>query len=469
MKWNFTAAIERTVLICFLCLSAISSVAHAQVPHVEGQLNVSVQQGTIDAEITISNLPREQDHLLMLNAGLNIQHIRSADGETNYYYGLADSPTALSEARAYSIFDYTGKADFAPTPLIWKYTGKFPVISDMADARRKDWKGNVAFNGKTLRADGMQSAWFPQFYNKKTDHRLYEVTYDIQLRCSDCKALYINGNKPVKGQAARLVSTTPVEPLLFLGDFSFSQHGNHLVLDSPSSAAVTEWALVEVQSYQEEISTLMGHPFGTDGLTFLFSTPLSRNDSWGWMSAPTMVEVAHAPNTFDRLLAENTNKRLGSALFVAHELVHLYANQFRPLNSKLSSALSESIAEYISYVVVANKLGEEAERKIAESKLRHIRNAQPQPLSEIFRTSDEVQLLDQFLRYELISGIWIEMEKELGRDTLLAWVNALLTEPTQYTDYAFMQRTLRQTIGDDARADQIITKYFDTTDYLAAH
>jgi hypothetical protein len=82
-----------------------------------------------------------------------------------------------------------------------------------------DWRGNIAFNGTTLRADGIQSAWCPILYDIKTDMRYEKVTYDLDVTCNDCKVIYVNGSPPVSGTNAKVKSNTSQDLTMFAGDF----------------------------------------------------------------------------------------------------------------------------------------------------------------------------------------------------------------------------------------------------------
>ena len=83
------------------------------------------------------------------------------------------------------------------TIMQFKYTGKFPVINNMSNASETgDWKGNIAFNGETIRTDSFQTAWYPILYDIEKDKRHDAITYNIEVTCLDCKSIYVNGSKP---------------------------------------------------------------------------------------------------------------------------------------------------------------------------------------------------------------------------------------------------------------------------------
>src|SRR5690606_13716680 len=122
---------------------------------------------------------------------------------------------------------------YLPKTLHFRYVGKFPVATDTTENfSRKDWKGNIAFNTTTLRTDGRQTAWYPVMYDIANDKDHHRVRYDLEISCSYCTTLYINGSEPIKSKTGRFQSSTPVELSLFLGTYDYSNVGNTFILKS---------------------------------------------------------------------------------------------------------------------------------------------------------------------------------------------------------------------------------------------
>lgn len=456
-----------TLLIPLSLAVGVSAQTAPPVPHITGSMEVSIRRGTIDAELQVSRIPQVQDHRFLLNSGLNIQHIRSADGATNYYYNRSAMPDRFGESLTYTIPDNTGEKNFIPTSLVWKYAGKYPVIAAMDEAARFDWKGNIAFNGRSMRADGMQTAWFPQFYDVENDRHYYRVTYDIQLRCRDCETLYVNGSAPVRGQEGHFVATRPVEPLLFLGNYTIASHGDNQLLGSALAPEEMERGLAAVTRYREHFETLFGQPFDQGGLTFIDTPPVSRNNAWMWVSSPSIVSVTHKKGILTDLLSDDRERQVNEAGFIAHELAHVYFSNFRPFNSDIGLALDESLAEYLSLVIIEREFGQPAAAAVRQEKLQRALKATPPSLTAVLE--GQSKLHGNFVRYELIPAIWLQLEREIGRERMLEWIKVLLTRETRFTDYTFVQQTLREVLGKGTLADKVIEKYFHSTTYLAAH
>lgn len=67
------------------------------------------------------------------------------------------------------------------------YLGMYPVVADSTSGYMgSDWRGNIAFNGYSVRADGMQSNWYPVLYDISTRKRYENLRYDLNINCDDC-------------------------------------------------------------------------------------------------------------------------------------------------------------------------------------------------------------------------------------------------------------------------------------------
>ncbi len=138
--------------------------AQENAPKIKGKVKISIIEGTFDCDLTISNIPTLEDYLIRLNSGMNLLHIKSKK-PNDFVLGFNKSEkdsTSTGESIAYYFPDNTGKGKFLPKELQFRYVGKFPVATDtISNYSKEDWKGNIAFNGYSVRTDGSQSAWYP--------------------------------------------------------------------------------------------------------------------------------------------------------------------------------------------------------------------------------------------------------------------------------------------------------------------
>ena len=203
-------------------------------PHLKGKVKISIKEGTFNCDLTLSNIPKIQDYLIRLNSGMNLLHIRSKKpNDFVVVYDKSDKDsTSTGESSAYYIPDNNRKGKFLPEELQFRYVAKFPVANDtIENFSRQDWKGNIAFNGMSVRSDGSQSAWYPIIYDAKKDIAYDRVVYDIEIICEDCKTIYANGNKPISANSAHLISNEPKEIALFCGNYDFIDDGNITILN----------------------------------------------------------------------------------------------------------------------------------------------------------------------------------------------------------------------------------------------
>ncbi|HXB96040.1 MAG TPA: hypothetical protein VNU70_12810, partial [Puia sp.] len=224
-------------LLALSVLVATAVTAQDSIPYLTGKVTISIHQGTLDCDLTLKNYPHIGDYLIRLNSGMNIRYFRSVQPDFKIYYdrSLTDS-TATDETNGYSFpADPKQGGKFLPQAIRFRYTGKYPVITDTAlsgEVSVDDWRGNIAFNGTTFRADGLQSCWYPVLYNIKTKQRYDHLKYDLEVDCPDCKVIYINGTTPVSGPHARLHSDVPRELFIYAGDIMVVNSGGSNFLNA---------------------------------------------------------------------------------------------------------------------------------------------------------------------------------------------------------------------------------------------
>lgn len=176
------------IRVCFLAFCwLLSQCSYAQTPHVSGDVYISLKDGLIRADLMMSRLPKTTHYALQLNSGFNVQAFRDSADAFSYA-----AEKAYDGDQAYESFQYwfpsnDRRSRFLPRQFRIRYVGAFPVHGD--SAKRSDWgdwKGNIAFNGKTLRA-AEQAAWYPVLYDTLQDKVYHNVTFDLTIHCPDAK------------------------------------------------------------------------------------------------------------------------------------------------------------------------------------------------------------------------------------------------------------------------------------------
>lgn len=447
---QFTAS-----LLFFFVLSATAS-AQDTIPHVKGNVTISVKKGTIECDITLSNMPRLSDYYFRLNAGMNIRYIKNAEPfMTPLYYerSLQDSLSS-GESSAYYIPAWSESGKYLPHSIRFNYVGMYPVITDTTSVA--DWRGNIAFNGTTLRADGIQSAWIPILYDVKTDTRHEKVTYDLNVNCEDCKVIYINGSLPAAGTHAELSSSKSQDLTMFVGDVKFESIDGDYFLNPDADVQQLTALNKTLHTYQSYFETKLGVPY-KGKTTYIQTTPVSKNNSWLFASYPTIVKVGWGDGmkTF-----ANKEKGKGFLQYMAHELAHYYFGNVRTFNSPIGDMISEGFAEYLSLHITQRFISDSLYGEVVQSKVRAMRNLSPVPVAKIRSKTDYVNR--ELYSYYYAPLLFSAIEKEIGQEKMWEWMKSLLISPTITTNYSFFEQTLKKAVNDNARFGRLFERYFNS-------
>lgn len=443
--------ITSTLLFLMACTTIA---AQDTIPHVTGKVNISVKKGTMECDLTLSNMPRLTDYYLRLNSGMNIRYIKNGESAASqplqYDKSVYDSMSS-GESSAYYIPAYNKTGKYLPRAVRFNYVGMFPVITDTSSVA--DWRGNLAFNGTTLRADGIQSAWAPILYDVKNDKRYEKVTYDLDVTCSDCQVIYVNGSQPVTGTRAQVKSTNAQDLTMFLGDFkSVSINGNYFLNPDADDQQLAELEKT-LQSYQSYLGKKLGIPYKGKAV-YIQTTPVSKYNSWLFASYPTIVKIG-----WDEGMKSFVSKEEGPGFkqYMAHELAHYYFGTFRTFNSELGDMISEGFAEFLALHITRTQISDSLYRQKLESKVRSMRNFKPTAMAAV-RSNNDYQDRELYVYY-YAPVIFSAIEKEIGEEKMWAWIKSLLQTPAVFTNYSFFEQTLIEVVKDKNKMAQLREKY----------
>ena len=430
-------------------------------PKISGVVKISIEEGTIEAEVTLSDYSHINNYLIRLNSGLNIRNIESLEPD-NFLLGFrrefADS------LRTYETFSYYFPAaergeKLLPSKLKFRYSGKFPVISDTISEnyQKKDWKGNIVFMNGLLRLDGLQSAWLPILYDVDNDFQYDLIDYDLEIICEDCEQIYMNACEPKNGPKAHLKSNSPKEPFLFVGNYKV-QKGKYV---AALNANFSETQLSEFDRANQKI------------IDFLSAyTNISYNEKIYWVQAyksvketgyfafasnPTFVLCGNPPSDLKSTFQEQLD---GDFLFtIAHELSHYYFGTLKPCNNTMETLINEGFAEFLA-MRFAISLGMEETIKtglINISEYVNDENFRFKPMDEIKNLSDTNDRETYAYEYQVL--VLACIEKEIGEDKMRKWIRLLLAGETPISNKEFFQSTLKNVIKDDEKFENIKNKY----------
>ncbi len=448
----FHATMKRIFAVILIFGSIYNALAQDTIPHLQGKVKISVRKGTFECDVTLSNMPRLQDYYIRLNSGMNIRYLRNGEGKQSLSYEKSWQDTLSSgESSAYYIRGYGKSGKYLPRTIRFNYVGMYPVITDTSAA--EDWRGNLAFNGTNLRADGIQSAWCPILYDIKTDTRYEKVTYDLEITCPDCQVIYLNGSDPVNDTIARLKSNSSQDLTMFLGDFKAeSINGSYFLNPDASHEQLIELekALGDIQqSFAKKLSI----PYKGKAV-YIQTTPVSKNNSWLFASYPTIVKIGWDPGM--KSFASKTGGA-GFRQYMAHELAHYYFGTYRNFNAELGDMISEGFAEFMSLYIARTMTGDSVYQEKLKSKVRTLRHFKPAPIASIRSKSDYADR--ELFVYYYAPLIFLAIEKEIGETKMWEWMSALLKQPSTFTNYAFFEQTLKAAVNNKAGFELIREQY----------
>lgn len=427
MKQFLTLFILFTLLSCFVF-------AQQSAPHITGRVNIGLQAGTIQCDFRLTQLPAlGKQYKILLHRGFNIGHLRNDTGKVLKYSGYYDDKL-MGEAAAY--LPYSGSDTLTlPQNLRLSYTGAFPVYRDTLNSF--DFKGMIAFNGKTVRA-AEQSKWYPVIYDIKNDRELTEVTYDIDVTCKDCETVYLNGSLARPGPQAHFKSVTPRQLLLFAGNYKVQAFTNSTFVNAdltPDEADVFNANIADIASFYESYLQI---PFG-ERITFLQHQavePFGPKRSWGFVTFPT---IAVAGKSFKSEINRQTKSftNIYSNYFYAHEMGHYYFGHLLQPNATLKWFFLESMAEYLSIKATEHKYGKKATLKYIAERKNTMKDWKIRPLSQV--TSPEQ--IGEGYRYQYAPMILLAIEKRFGSKVVQSFCKEAIKSAGQDTNYAFLVKT----------------------------
>jgi hypothetical protein len=447
------------ILTCFILLSLSPKIfSQENAPHLKGKVNISIKDGTFECDLTLSKIPRMNDYLIRLNSGMNLLHIRSTKPKNFVLvYDKSDKDsTSTGESLAYYFSGNTKNTKFLPEELQFRYVGKFPVANDtIENFSRQDWKGNIAFNGMSVRSDGSQSAWYPIIYDAKKDIAYNRVVYDIELTCNDCSTIYLNGNKPAKSNFTHLISNEPQEIALYCGNYDFVDDGNIAILNPKFPQEKINQFSNLVSGYKKYYEQKLNIKFNQTP-TFINTTPTSIKNAWLFVSYPTIMGIGWGKNGLAGIFEEKSQKFYKP--MIAHELGHYYFGNVKVFNSELGDMMSEGFTEYMALKLTLEIQEEKAYDDILIRKYKNLKEFKPNSFSMVKSITDIADR--QTYVYDYAPIIFLAIEKEIGKKKMWEWLKNILKTKAEFTNYDFLVSTLKSTLKDDKKTEFIITEYF---------
>lgn len=423
-----------------------------------GELKISVENGTLEGSFTLNELPEIDNYRISLNSGLNVQYFKGQENK-NIRFTRQYDPKTSYESFLYTFPTSKKDSTYLPKSITVKYTGKFPVYKDTTDLYNSgDWKGNIAFSEKTLRMDGTQTSWFPILHDLDNDKRFSAVKYAIEIICDDCSTLYLNGNDPLYGSKHIFTSDKPNDISLFVGQFDFYFIDNNWYLNTDIDKTTMAQFSQITEQFKNYFTQNIGIPY-QKSIKFIQAAPTSKNNSFLFIDYPTIINIGRGKtNDIGSLISDEYPE---DKAFIAHELAHYYfgAGGEKIFNSPISSPICEGFAEYMSLKATEDLWGKVLYQNILKETLSNLNeNSFYTPISKIESEADYNNKISY--SYTYFPVILLAIENEIGKQKMWEWMKNLVTTETTFTDYNFLKNGLIRVINDTEKSIEIIEKYF---------
>jgi hypothetical protein len=452
---RFRASIHRTttVLLGIATLIAPLPDATAAAPaerpaDLTGNFDVDPAAGFLKGHVCISGaIAAGADHFV-LNRGLNIRSVTDAASGELIEFDRAETP-ASNDGMKYELDHPVGAAGFCVD-----YLGAFPVYRvDAGEGGASDWKGLIAFDGRSVRATD-QTRFYPVAVDKKSGAEIDSMRYRVRVRCRTCRTIYMNGAEPAPGPVALFASALPRQLFLYAGNFpATTSDGAHFV-GVPVTPAEAKALSGDMRAIGLVHQDYLQVPFG-DTASFLSFASVARSHKLGKIYFQFVVWPTIAMDgrvSFKTLLSPDTGHMLpDSKRYLAHEAAHYYFGTLYAPRGPLRWFLLESTAEFLSMKYVRRTQGDAAFRKLWDD---HVSDAvKLRNLVPLDRVTDPEQIGDKY-RYALGPLLFFELERYVGTDTVRRTLTTLVrARPSAEMDYKLFTARLTDTGARKERLD----------------
>jgi hypothetical protein len=405
-------------------------------PHVEGELVLTMERGMLEGSLCVSGLAKADEYEFLLNRGLNLRAVRSSsDGDALAYQGFFNA-VGEGDATRYSV-----SGPFPGQVLCVEYVGAYPVYDvDAGERSTLDWKGQIAFDGNTVRA-AEQARFYPVLIDPESGAPLERVSFDIRVSCSACDAIYIGGADPVVGQhRARFHSDDPRALLLYAGSFPvFSTEDAHF-LGAEVSPRVSVAINQEVSVIARTLERLVGIEYDDQPTLLSFASVSREHDlgevDWAFLTWPTIALSGRRP--FAALMEERDGElRLTpeKQMLISHEMAHYYfGGRYMP-RGPLMNFLMESTAEFLALLVIRELDGDARYETQLGLHYQQVASSTMVPLDQVERPP---QLSGDF-PFRIGPLLLVVLSERIGEEVLMRALSTLILDSPRdlvaYSDF----------------------------------
>ncbi|WP_461450061.1 gluzincin family metallopeptidase [Mucilaginibacter sp.] len=456
------------ILFIAIILSFLTSRAQEILPVIKGNVDISIKKGTMSCDMILSNLPNTDKYVIRLNAGMNIYYFKDVKrGPKPLFYDVDKRDSVQTdESKSYYVHENRGNpARYLPQELEVKYLGMYPVVTDSTSGYEgEDWRGNIAFNSFSIRADGFQSNWYPVLYDISTKKQYERLKYDLTITCEDCTVLFVNGSVPVKAKSAQFISDIPRELAIFCGDFETAQHNGVWLLNSGMKKEDQDKLYALAGTYQAYYSKKFDIPY-KGNLTFLHAATVANPKEWGFnfYADPTTFNVADGEYSLASFF--NSGNSTKNKQSMAHELAHYYFGTLLKPGAEFGHVMEEGFAEYLSFYLTFNLEGAAPYHDLLQVKFDRLQNLHHYKPFSLVKTEADYGNREYYLYY-YAPVIFLAIQKEIGEQVMWRWLKAMVATKSDRTDYNLFLDTFNSSVTDPVLRKKIIGNYFTSDNAL---
>lgn len=452
---------QNIITLTFILLS-LFIFGQDKTPKISGTVKISVENGTLDCDITLSDYPQMSNYLIRLNKGLNILNIQSI--EPNKF--LLDYEREFSDSlQTYETISYYFPASekgqkLLPSKMRFRYVGKFPVIQDTIseNQQRTDWRGNIAIKNGLLRLEGLQTAWYPTLYDVQNNFQFDIVKYDLKIICKDCEQIYFNGSNPVNGKNAHFISESPKEPYLFVGNYKIQDAKNITLLNA-------DFTKQQVSEFNEINSKII------DFLSSYTNIPYKEKVYWiqAYNSSIEKGNFAFASNSTFTICGSNppnhdlisyvNGAKIKLQSMVPHEMSHYYFGSLKRYNNDLEVILNEGFAQFLAFKYLSQFEGDDYIKDGVLESLDWFEEPDFKFKAMLEFNNSENTNDRQTYAYDYQTSILFSIEKEIGVEKMQNWIRMLLQGEEPISDKIFFKNTLEIATDNEKKFNEILDKY----------
>ncbi len=315
------------IVLFFILVANVYSQSH----HLIGDVDISIDKGTIEEKITITNFYEPSNiYEILLNNSLKINSIHLNNDLINFKVDTTKAPLHNSNVYHIELEDILKREDSLKLDI----SGTFKIYNEV----NKDTNVgniNIASNYGVLKA-AVCSYWYPQIQKGIIKDfaellNLKKYQYDITLKSKDCEYIHIGDERPSKSPCRFNKEYGAL--MLLAGNFKWTEKDNSVFINIDTSKI--DPLLNQTQKIKNYYETLLNEPIQS---IFSYAKLYTDDGDWAFNSKPTIV--------FMKPKGQLTNV---SASFLSHEIAHNYFGYLYIPKTNLYWFYLESFAEYFSF------------------------------------------------------------------------------------------------------------------------